>query len=53
MADEEGVAAVKLKSGWRYRLPADKEWSMAVGLGKETVNTPAEKSRLGIKDVYP
>ena len=45
-------AAGKLKPGQRYRLPTDAEWSVAVGLGKETGNTPMEK-RDGIKGIYP
>jgi hypothetical protein len=45
-------AAGKLKPGQRYRLPTDAEWSVAVGLGKETGNTPEEKNG-GIKGVYP
>ncbi len=46
------LASGKLKAGQRYRLPTDAEWSMATGLGKETGNSPKEKSR-GIKGVYP
>ena len=46
------LAVGKLKAGQRYRLPTDAEWSVAVGLGKETGNTPKEKNG-GIKDVYP
>jgi formylglycine-generating enzyme required for sulfatase activity len=43
--------------GWltatqEYRLPTDAEWSVAVGLGPETGNTPKEKDGK-IKDVYP
>ena len=40
------------KEGKTYRLPTDAEWSVAVGLGGEKGNTPAEKS-MKIKDVYP
>ena len=36
----------------RYRLPTDAEWSFAVGLGRETGNTPEERSG-GVKNVYP
>ena len=46
------LAAGKLKAGQLYRLPMDAEWSVAVGLGKESGNTPKEKHR-GIKGVYP
>ena len=42
----------KLKAGQLYRLPTDAEWSVAVGLGKETGNTPKEKHKR-IEDVYP
>ena len=31
------------KEGVTYRLPTDAEWSVAVGLGAETGNTPREK----------
>ena len=42
----------KIKAGQKYRLPTDAEWSTAVGLGRETGNTPEEKDA-GVKDVYP
>ena len=42
----------KIKAGQKYRLPTDAEWSVAVGLSKETGSTPAEKTG-GIKGVYP
>ena len=45
------LAAGKLKAGQRYRLPTDAEWSVAVGLEKETGNSPNEKAE-GIKGVY-
>jgi len=46
------LAEGKIKAGQKYRLPTDAEWSVAVGLGKETGNSPKEKDR-GIKGVYP
>jgi hypothetical protein len=46
------MAEGKIKAGQKYRLPTDAEWSVAVGLGRETGSTPAEKSR-GIEGVYP
>ena len=46
------LAAGKIKAGQKYRLPTDAEWSVAVGLGQETGNTPEEK-QMGIKGVYP
>ena len=46
------LAAGKIKAGQKYRLPTDSEWSVAVGLGPETGNTPVAKSR-GVKGVYP
>jgi formylglycine-generating enzyme required for sulfatase activity len=41
-----------LQPGQCYRLPNDGEWSLAVGLGRETGDTPEAKSR-GVPDVYP
>jgi len=45
-------AAGKITANQRYRLPTDAEWSVAVGLGRETGTTPEAKDG-GIKDVYP
>ncbi|MDC0144775.1 SUMF1/EgtB/PvdO family nonheme iron enzyme, partial [Verrucomicrobia bacterium] len=46
------LAEGKIKAGQKYRLPTDAEWSVAVGLGRETGSSPEEKDG-GIKDVYP
>jgi formylglycine-generating enzyme required for sulfatase activity len=43
-----GIIPIKYK----YRLPTDSEWSVAVGLENETGGTPEEKSRNG-KAMYP
>lgn len=40
------------KEGKAYRLPADTEWSVAVGLPREVGNTPQDKG-LKIKEVFP
>jgi formylglycine-generating enzyme required for sulfatase activity len=40
------------REGRDYRLPTDAEWSVAVGLGKESGSTPEEKSNK-IEGVYP
>ena len=45
-------AAGKITASQRYRLPSDAEWSVAVGLGRETGSSPEEKDA-GVKDVYP
>jgi formylglycine-generating enzyme required for sulfatase activity len=42
----------KIKAGQKYRLPTDAEWSVAVGLGRETGSSPEEKD-MSVKDVYP
>jgi formylglycine-generating enzyme required for sulfatase activity len=42
----------KLKGQFTFRLPADAEWSVAVGLPEESGSTPKEKD-WQIKDVYP
>lgn len=49
---EKDHAEGRLAAGQEYRLPTDTEWSVAVGLGPEIGNTPAQKSGK-IKDVYP
>jgi formylglycine-generating enzyme required for sulfatase activity len=49
---KEELAAEKINAGQRYRLPTDAEWSVAVGLGQETGDTPAGKHKV-INDVYP
>jgi formylglycine-generating enzyme required for sulfatase activity len=46
------LAAGKIKAGQKYRLPTDAEWSVAVGLGRETGNSPMEKD-MEVRDVYP
>jgi len=46
------LAEGKIKAGEKYRLPTDAEWSVAVGLGRETGGTPEAKN-MGVKDVYP
>ena len=46
------MAEGKIKPGQKYRLPTDAEWSVAVGLGRETGSTPEAKD-MGVKDVYP
>ena len=46
------LAEGKITASQRYRLPTDAEWSVAVGLGRETGSSPEEKDA-GVKDVYP
>ena len=46
------LAEGKIKAGQKYRLPTDAEWSVAVGLGRETGSTPEAKNG-GLRDVYP
>jgi serine/threonine protein kinase len=41
-----------LKPNEFYRLPSDREWSIASGLSSETPVTPAERGKEG-KDAYP
>jgi len=51
---EKERTAGTLKSTQEYRLPTDLEWSTAVGLGKETGSTPAERWENGENSaVYP
>jgi formylglycine-generating enzyme required for sulfatase activity len=46
-------AAGKIQAGKSYRLPTDKEWSQAVGIGdREAGTTPKEKSAK-LENVYP
>jgi len=49
---EKERSAGWLQAGQTYRLPTDAEWSIAVGLGNEPGNTPADKNGK-IKGVYP
>jgi hypothetical protein len=42
---EKEKAAGRLPAGMAYRLPADEEWSWAVGLPAEVGSTPEEKSK--------
>jgi len=46
------MAEGKIKAGQKYRLPTDAEWSVAVGLTRETGSTPEAKNG-GLRDVYP
>ena len=41
------------KEGYTYRLPTDREWSVAVGIPQEGAGAPIELGRKGIADVYP
>lgn len=42
----------KITASQSYRLPTDAEWSVAVGLDRESGNTPRAKN-MGVKNVYP
>ena len=46
------MAVGEIKAGQKYRLPTDAEWSVAVGLARETGSTPEAKNG-GLRDVYP
>ena len=46
------LAEGKIKADQKYRLPSDAEWSVAVGLTRETGSTPEAKNG-GLRDVYP
>ncbi len=41
------------KEGYTYRLPTDREWSVAVGIPQEGDGTPGVLTQIGIADVYP
>ena len=48
------LAEGKITAGQKYRLPTDTEWSVAVGLSRETGATPkAKDGGGGIEGVYP
>jgi formylglycine-generating enzyme required for sulfatase activity len=44
--------AARIAASQSYRLPGDEEWSVAVGLEKESGSTPKER-QMKIKGVYP
>ena len=46
------LAAGSIKTGQKYRLPTDDEWSVAVGMGKETGRWPRDKQE-AIREEYP
>jgi formylglycine-generating enzyme required for sulfatase activity/uncharacterized caspase-like protein len=41
------------KEGKTYRIPKDREWSVAVGIPQERSGTPMVLDQKGIADVYP
>lgn len=41
------------KEGKSYRLPTDREWSIAVGIPQEPAGTPKELDLSGVPEVYP
>lgn len=53
MAAENFCRWLSIKEGKKYRLPTDAEWSAAVGLLKETGQTPKEKWMNTTEDVFP
>lgn len=41
------------KDGKSYRLPTDREWSVAVGIPQEPAGTPQELGKATVADFYP